>query len=66
VIPLSRGRKIPIEGGMGTTNIHNHNYGDINVNANDPNAFRASSGSIARTQNTQLKRAATRNLTANA
>lgn len=64
VIPLSRGRSIPIEmpdghdqGGM-TNNITSR----ITVVAPNPDAFRKSSGAITRQQNRDLKRAALRNL----
>jgi uncharacterized protein (TIGR02594 family) len=62
VIPLSRGRKIPVEmndNGSQPINVSSH----ITVVAPNPDAFRKASGSIKREQNSSLKRAATRNLT---
>lgn len=61
VIPLSRGRKVPIEGDFGN--------GPINVSSNitvvapNPDGFRKARGAIARDQNRSLRRAASRNLT---
>jgi len=62
VIPLSRGRKVPVE-------MSNDNQRAVNVSSNitviapNPDAFRKSSGSINRDQNRTLRRAALRNLT---
>lgn len=65
VIPLSRGRSIPVDlgdqggGQRGAPNVTTH----ITVIAPNPNAFRQSSGSIQRQTNRDMKRAANRNLT---
>ncbi|AFU87988.1 tail length tape measure protein [Caulobacter phage CcrColossus] len=64
VIPLSRGRSIPVElpqdhAGPGMTN---NITSRITVVAPNPDAFRKSSGAITRQQNRDLKRAALRNL----
>jgi hypothetical protein len=64
VIPLSRGRKIPIEMGEhamggGPVNVTSH----ITVVAQDPDSFRQARSSITRQQNRDLRRSATRNLT---
>ena len=62
VIPLSRGRKIPVEmNDNGPSQVHVSS--NITVIAPNPDAFRKASGSIKRDQNRSLKRAATRNLT---
>jgi tape measure domain-containing protein len=62
VIPLSRGRKIPVE--MNDNAAQPINVAsNITVIAPNPDAFRKASGSIKRDQNRSLKRAATRNLT---
>ena len=61
-LPLSRGRKIPVEmndNGSQPVNVSSN----ITVIAPNPDAFRKASGSIKRDQNRSLKRAATRNLT---
>lgn len=63
VIPLSRGRNIPVElpdGAMGGA--VNNITSRITVVAPNPDAFRKSSASITRQQNRDLKRAAARNL----
>ncbi len=64
VVPLSRGRSIPVDMGdmQPQTNITVHS--PIHVTSPDADSFRQSSSSISRTQNTTLKRTATRNLTA--
>ncbi|AFU86576.1 tail length tape measure protein [Caulobacter phage CcrRogue] len=63
VIPLSRGRNIPVElngagGGHSTTVIS-----PITVYANDADSFRPAQAQIARKQNKTLRRAALRNAT---
>jgi hypothetical protein len=63
VIPLSRGRSIPVDMGdaqMGghTTVVNSH----ITVVAPNPDAFRQAQGSIQRKTNRDMKRAAVRNL----
>jgi len=61
VIPLSRGRKIPVE--MNDNMAPSFNVSsNITVIAPDPDAFRKSRNSIQRQQNRDMKRAATRNL----
>lgn len=64
VIPLSRGRKVPVEmngGGSGQGIVMNSHY---TIVAPDPDAFRKSSGAIQRDQNRKMKRASLRNLNA--
>jgi hypothetical protein len=63
VIPLSRGRSIPVDMGnaqMGghTTVVNSH----ITVVAPDPNTFRSAKGAMQRQTNRDMKRAAVRNL----
>jgi xanthosine utilization system XapX-like protein len=63
VIPLSRGRSIPVDMGdaqMGghTTVVNSH----ITVVAPNPDAFRSAQGAIQRKTNRDMKRAAVRNL----
>jgi hypothetical protein len=65
VIPLSRGRSIPVDLGdhaMGGN--HTSMNTNITVIAPNPDAFRQSRGSIQRQTNRDMKRAAARNLTA--
>jgi hypothetical protein len=63
VIPLSRGRKIPIEmnGEGGGQQVHMTT--NFTVVAPSPDAFRKAQGSITNKQNRDMKRAAARNLT---
>lgn len=64
IIPLSRGRNIPVElpdGAMGGGPVNNITS-RITVVAPNPDSFRKSSASITRQQNRDLKRAAARNL----
>jgi tape measure domain-containing protein len=61
VIPLSRNRKIPMEGG--NDNQPMNFSSNITIVAPNPDAFRQSRGSMQREQNRTLKRAALRNLT---
>lgn len=60
VIPLSRGRAVPVE--MNGMTGNQQVVSNITIVANDPNAFRASRAKIARDQTRTLKRASTRNL----
>lgn len=61
VIPLSRGRKVPVEmaggGGGSQTNVNN-----FTIVANDPNEFRQAEASIQRRQNRAAQRAKLRDL----
>lgn len=61
VIPLSRGRKVPIEGdfGGGDTSVTNNSF---TIVANDPNEYRYAQSSIQRKQNRAAQRARLRNL----
>jgi uncharacterized protein (TIGR02594 family) len=59
VIPLSRNRKIPIEGGMQSPSMNSN----ITIIAPNPDAFRQSKGAIIRDQNRLMKRNSLRNLT---
>lgn len=63
VIPLSRGRKVPVEmsgmEGGGSTTVNN----SFTIVANDPNEFRQAEASIQRRQNRAAQRAKLRNLT---
>jgi len=63
VIPLTRGRKIPVEmggdGGGRNVNVTSH----ITVIAPNPDSFRQAQSSITRQQNRDLRRSANRNLT---
>lgn len=61
VIPLSRGRKVPVE--MGNDNRPVNVSSNITVIAPNPDAFRKSKGSMNRDQNRTMRRAALRNLT---
>lgn len=66
VIPLSRGRSIPVElaGGGGSTGPSNPVMNtNITVVAPNPDGFRKAAGSIQRQTNRDMKRAAVRNLT---
>lgn len=64
IVPLTRGRKIPIDmgdtAGQSNVNVTSH----ITVIAPDPGGFRQSQGSIQRQQNRDMRRAAVRNLQA--
>jgi tape measure domain-containing protein len=65
VIPLSRGRSIPVD--LGDHPIGGQHFAmtsNITVIAPNPDAFRQSRGSIQRQTNRDMKRAAARNLTA--
>lgn len=61
VIPLSRGRKIPIEGGLGESNTSVTNN-SFTIVANDPNEFRSAQSSMQRKQNRAAERSRLRNL----
>lgn len=61
VIPLSRGRKIPVDLGNQPQASPTMNT-NITVVANDPNQFRQSQGSINRSVDRQLRRTSQRNL----
>lgn len=63
VIPLSRGRSIPVDM-KGASKPHVTVNSPIIVYAHDVDSFRQSKASISRKQNQTLKRAATRNLDA--
>lgn len=61
VIPLSRGRKIPVDMGDAGGGQHVFNS-NITIVAPDPNAFRESQATIERKQSRQLRRSSLRNL----
>lgn len=63
VIPLTRGRKVPIEGGVGTRH-ENTTINRFTIVTPNPEAFRASQNSIQRKLNRDQKRAQLRNLNA--
>lgn len=66
IIPLSRGRSIPVDlpdGAMGGGNSNYNVTSNITVVAPNPDSFRKSQGSIQRQQNRDLRRSAARNLT---
>ncbi len=64
VIPLTRGRKVPIEGDFEGGGVTNTTVNKFTIVTPDPNAFRSSQNAIQRKLNRDQKRAQLRNLNA--